>query len=347
MINKTNHKIFYKDSRSLNYIKDKAVDLVVTSPPYPMIQMWDEIFFSQNKEIKREIQNKNSKEAFELMHKEIDKTWSELFRVLKDGGIACINIGDATRTINNNFFLYPNHSRIIDYCFKIGFDTLPSIIWRKQTNAPNKFMGSGMLPVGAYVTLEHEYILILRKNGRRKFEKNDLKKIRQESSFFWEERNCWFSDVWMDIKGVNQKIIDKKTRERSAAFPFNIAYRLINMYSVKGDTVLDPFLGTGTTSMAAMASERNSIGVEIDSSFKNIIEKAFYNSIDFSNETIEKRIKQHIDFIEERKRQNKKIKYKNCHHDFPVITKSEKEIIFRKLKKINKKEEDFIVEYEN
>ncbi|MFA5644476.1 MAG: site-specific DNA-methyltransferase [Patescibacteria group bacterium] len=347
MINKTSHKIFYKDSRNLSYIKDKTVDLVVTSPPYPMIQMWDEIFFSQNKKIQEEIQNKNGKEAFEYMHKEMDKTWSELFRVLKDGGIACINIGDATRTINKNFFLYPNHSRIIDYCFRIGFDTLPSIIWRKQTNAPNKFMGSGMLPVGAYVTLEHEYILILRKNGRRKFEKENLKKTRQESSFFWEERNSWFSDVWMDIKGINQKIIDKKTRERSAAFPFNIAYRLINMYSVKGDTVLDPFLGTGTTSIAAMAAERNSIGIEIDDSFKDIIEKTFYNSINFSNEIIEKRIKQHVDFVEERKTKSKEIKYKNCHYNFPVITKSEKEIIFRKLKKINKKEENFIVEYEN
>ena len=85
--------------------------------------------------------------AFELMHIELDKVWNEVFRVLKEGGIACINIGDATRTINKNFQLYSNHSRIINHCTKIGFSALPMILWRKQTNAPNKFMGSGMLPV--------------------------------------------------------------------------------------------------------------------------------------------------------------------------------------------------------
>ena len=132
-------------------------------------------------------------------------------------------------------------------------------------------MGSGMLPAGAYVTLEHEYILILRKGGKREFKKESDKQNRRESALFWEERNLWFSDIWFDIKGTPQtlgaqNLGDKTARKRSGAYPFELAHRLINMYSVKGDRVLDPFLGTGTTMAAAMAAGRNSVGYEMDAS---------------------------------------------------------------------------------
>lgn len=165
---KTKHEIFFKDARNMSEIKSESVDLMITSPPYPMIKMWDNIFSDQNEKIKVKLNENNGESAFELMHKELDKVWAETYRVLKKGGIACINIGDATRTINDVFKIYPNHARIINYCLSIGFHTLPEILWIKETNKPDKFMGSGMLPVGAYVTLEHEYILILRKNGKRK-----------------------------------------------------------------------------------------------------------------------------------------------------------------------------------
>ncbi len=105
--------------------------------------------------------------AFELMHKELDKVWKEVYRFSRSGGIACINIGDATRKVNSSFKLYPNHARILQHCTNLGFHILPAILWRKQANAPNKFMGSGMLPVGAHVTLEHEHILILRKDDKK------------------------------------------------------------------------------------------------------------------------------------------------------------------------------------
>ena len=133
-------------------MSNESIDLVVTSPPYPMIEMWDQIFTSQNEKIGRALNKKDGPTAFELMHQELDKVWDELYRVLKVGGIACINIGDATRTINSHFALYTNHSRIQTYMQKLGFSALPAILWRKQTNAPNKFMGSGMMPPGAYVT---------------------------------------------------------------------------------------------------------------------------------------------------------------------------------------------------
>src|SRR3989304_3587270 len=213
---KTTHRILFKDAKDMEDIPDKSVDLMVTSPPYPMIAMWDGIFSKQNPAIDEMLKKDDGCGAFELMNKELDKVWSQVYRVLKDGGFACINVGDATRTIGGEFKLYPNHSRILKCCLKLGFSPLPEILWRKQTNAPNKFMGAGMLPAGAYVTLEHEFILILRKCGNRQFKKAEDKRNRQESAIFWEERNVWFSDVWMDIKGASQNLSGKNSRSRSA-----------------------------------------------------------------------------------------------------------------------------------
>ncbi|MBW1803357.1 MAG: site-specific DNA-methyltransferase, partial [Deltaproteobacteria bacterium] len=197
---KTSHQIIFSDSKNMGAIPDASVDLVVTSPPYPMIEMWDGVFSGQNPKIKKALINDDGPLAFELMHKELDPVWNETHRVLKRGGIVCINIGDATRTIGDDFALYPNHARILSHFFSSGFSSLPAILWRKQTNAPNKFMGSGMLAPGAYVTLEHEFVLILRKGGKRDFKNPDEKKLRRESAFFWEERNLWFSDIWFDLK---------------------------------------------------------------------------------------------------------------------------------------------------
>src|SRR5690554_2276768 len=109
----TKHQVFFGEAQNMDKIKDESVNLIVTSPPYPMIEMWDEILFQQNNKIRTEFDSGNYENAFELMHKELDKIWAECFRVLKKGGIACINIGDATRTLNKNFRLFSNHSRII------------------------------------------------------------------------------------------------------------------------------------------------------------------------------------------------------------------------------------------
>ena len=305
-------------------IEPESVDLVVTSPPYPIIELWDDLFSKINPEIKRVLSAQNGQLAFELMHQELDKVWKEVYRVLIKGGIACINVGDAVRTIGKNFHLYPNHSRVLNHCLDLGFSTLPEIIWRKPTNAPNKFMGSGMLPPGAYVTLEHEFILILRKGGKREFKKASEKLNRQESSYFWEERNNWFSDLW-NIKGTSQAL-NNETRERSAAFAFELAYRLINMFSVKGDLILDPFLGTGTTTLAAMSSGRNSIGYEIESSFKQVILQRLEDAVLFSNEYIALRLIKHRNFVQERLAQEKPLKYINKAYGFPVITKQEEKL---------------------
>ena len=328
----SSHKILFQDSRELRNIEDEGADLIVTSPPYPMIEMWDEMFIKQNPEIERAFKEGEGFKAFEYMHRELDKVWRELFRVLKKGGMACINVGDATRTIKGNFQLYSNHSRIINYCLSLGFSVLPNILWRKQTNAPNKFMGSGMLPPGAYVTLEHEYIIILRKGSKREFKTPEEKANRKESAFFWEERNRWFSDIWEDLGGTKQKLDDEKARKRSGAFPFELAYRLINMFSVKGDMVLDPFLGTGTTMLAAMASERNSIGLELDKSLEGVIKNLAGNIVDFSNIYIRDRMERHLKLVEERNKKNKPLKHYNHHHNIPVATRQETCLKINQLK---------------
>lgn len=330
------HKIIIGAAQKMNTINSNSIELVVTSPPYPMIEMWDNILSEQNPNIRKALDENNGQLAFELMHCELDKVWSEVERVLIPGGFACINIGDATRTINKEFALYPNHSRIINSFLKLGLSNLPNIIWRKQTNVPNKFMGSGMLPSGAYVTLEHEWILIFRKGAKREFKTDEEKLRRKESSFFWEERNIWFSDLW-DLKGVKQKVNDSTTRERSGAYPFEIPYRLINMYSLKGDTVLDPFLGTGTTTIAAMASERNSVGIEIDASFLNLISDNIRStSIDHLNRVISIRKNQHERFVNDRALDESKneIKHFNNNINLPVITSQETDIVLPEITEI-------------
>jgi len=342
----TEHILLFQDSRNLSNISTHSVDLIVTSPPYPMVAMWDNLFSALNNKISSALQKGDSDLAFELMHKELDKVWAESYRVLKPGGIACIIIGDSTRTVNGDFQLFPSHTRIASKCLTIGFKALPVIIWRKQTNAPNKFMGSGMLPTGAYVTLEHEYILIFRKNSKRIFKTLKDKMKRDESAYFWEERNKWFSDIWFDLKGVKQSLNNSKLRNRSAAYPFELAYRLINMFSIKDDTVLDPFLGTATTTLAAIASQRNSIGVELDSTLQNHIINKILNSTNSLNTYIEERLQRHTIFIQQYIESHGEPKYINQNYGFPVVTRQEEKIKFHNVKRIFQKEPcKIIVEY--
>ena len=328
---KTTHKIHYLDARKMDPVPSAGIDLVVTSPPYPMIEMWDPMFAAQDPAVAEALERSDGWQAFESMHRLLDPVWAEVHRVLVDGGIACINIGDATRTLGDRFALYPNHARILVRLVELGFVPLPVILWRKQTNAPNKFMGSGMLPPGAYVTLEHEHILIVRKGGKRGFLSEEGKGLRRESAFFWEERNRWFSDVWSDLKGTVQGLSDRKVRDRSAAFPFELPYRLINMFSIKGDTVLDPFLGVGTTMLAAMASGRNSIGFEIDPNFAGVISEAIGAIVPFSNIRIAERLEAHGEFVRGRFEAKGTFGYRSRHHGFPVVTRQEMEMLISPL----------------
>jgi modification methylase len=340
--------IIHGTAQEMAEVPALSVDLMVTSPPYPMIEMWDEIFARQDKGIGESLAAGAGAEAFESMHRLLDGAWNECDRALKPGGLACINIGDATRTLNGDFQLYSNHSRILKAFLDRGYAVMPDILWRKPTNAPNKFMGSGMLPVGAYVTYEHEYILILRKGLRRKFTTVADKKRRRESAFFWEERNVWFSDVWHDIRGTTQALADSATRKRSAAFPFELAYRLICMFSIKGDVVLDPFVGTGTTLAAALAAGRDATGVEFDTSLAENASRLLESAGSPANSYTRERLTRHVAFARRRSAEKGPMKHVNSHYGFPVVTSQERELIINDVTDVTCEKEGVLnVEYDD
>jgi DNA modification methylase len=336
----SNHRLRIADARDLSEIDSESVDLVVTSPPYPMIEMWDELFLRLQPEIRKALAQGEGQAVFEGMHAVLDPVWRELYRIIRKGGILCINVGDATRSLGPSFRLYPNHARIISSCTDLGFQMLPEILWRKQTNAPNKFIGSGTLPPGAYVTLEHEWILIFRKSKPREFTTPEERRNRRESAFFWEERNIWFSDMW-DFKGARQHLgeraggkpsaLRRDARSRSAAFPFEMAYRLINMFSVKGDLVMDPFAGCGTTLLAAMCAGRDSLGIEIEDGLIPFIQAQVNGIVPSANERILERLERHRLFVEERRRSGRELKYMNRFYNFPVVSRQEQEILIDHL----------------
>ena len=321
-------------AQEMGHVDSESIDLIVTSPPYPMIEMWDGVFAAQDGEIGDCLNEGKGREAFDLMHEVLDRAWAECYRVLKTGGLACINVGDATRKMGSDFRLYSNHSRILTAFLDLGFAALPDILWRKPSNAPTKFLGSGMLPAGAYVTYEHEYILVLRKGKRRNFTTPEEKRLRGESAYFWEERNVWFSDIWRDIQGRGQALAEEAERKRSAAFPFELAYRLICMFSVSQDAVLDPFLGTGTTLVAALASGRNAVGMEIDRRLVGTAYKAVRDARDFANVYTMERLLRHMEFVRARTRNKGPLKYKSRHYGFPVMTSQERDILMRNVEKV-------------
>jgi DNA modification methylase len=318
----TTHRVLVGDSREMSRIESDSVDLVVTSPPYPMIEMWDESFAAADPRIRAELADGNGPTAFELMHEQLDEVWAEVGRVLVEGGIACVNVGDATRTVDGTFRVYQNHARIGSAFEALGFEPLPDLVWRKPVNSGAKFMGSGMLPPNAYVTLEHEYVLVFR-NGTapRSFEPSADRRYR--SAYFWEERNRWFSDLWTDVNGTGQALGDTDVRSRSGAYPFEIPYRLVNMYSVYGDTVLDPFWGTGTTTLAAMSAARNSVGHEIEPAFARAFDERVDDVAELSRAAVSERLRDHEAFVDRRRSDGEEFTYEAENYEFPVTTKQE------------------------
>jgi len=328
----TTHALHVGDARTLKPVRDASVALVVTSPPYPMIAMWDECFRLMDTTITAELIEEHPSKAFEAMHKQLDAVWRECARVIQPGGFVCINIGDATRsTASAGFALFPNHARIIAAMLALGFTALPDILWRKPSNAPNKFMGSGMLPAGAYVTYEHEYILIFRKGLKRDFVSTAEKARRQASAFFWEERNAWFSDLWQSITGIKQTGDFALRRERTAAFPLEIPYRLISMYSVQGDVVLDPFAGTNTTAMAAAACARSSLGFEIDEAAADDFAAMMQASVPELNSRNHQRLEQHAQFVTKRQAEGKVLKHHNDDLGCAVMTSQERQLMLWRI----------------
>lgn len=236
--------VYNHTSEQMPELDEGEIDLIVTSPPYPMIEMWDHLG------------------TYSEQHETIKQVMSECYEKLRRGGIMCINIGDATRNKSGSFRYYPNHAKVTENAEKIGFDSLIPIFWKKPQNGPNKFMGSGMKPPNAYVTNEMEYILIFRKGPVTDPRRTDL--LRKASMYSEHQRNEWFSQIW-EVGGANQD-------DGHAVYPFEIPYRLIRMFSLLGDTVLDPFAGSGTTLKAARALGRHSVGFETEENLMPVMD---------------------------------------------------------------------------
>lgn len=244
-------RVFAESSEKMP-LADSSVHLVVTSPPYPMIEMWDGLFERWTG------QPVGAPTFYYACHAALGRVWSECARVLVPGGIAAINIGDATRTVRD-FQLYPNHVDVTRRCVEAGLTPLVPILWKKPTNKPNAFLGSGFLPPNAYVTLDCEFILLFRKGAPRKLPPKDL--LRYASEMSKAERDAWFTQIW-ETRGVGQ--VTGELARRTGAFPEEIPERLVRMFSLLGETVLDPFAGTGTTLRVSAAEGRRAVGFETE-----------------------------------------------------------------------------------
>jgi modification methylase len=221
-----------------------------------MIPQWDDLF------------RRLGATDYGGMLRVLEDAWVECHRALVPGGILAVSIGDALRTTDREFRLWPNHAHTLLAAERAGFRPLPYILWKKPTNKPNAFLGSGFVPPNAYVTLDCEYILIFRKGRLRRLPPHDPG--RAASRFSRAERDRWFSQVWSDVRGVSQRSV----HGRSAAFPLAIPERLVRMFSLVGETVLDPFAGTGTTLEAAVRTGRDAVGVEWDpGTYRTLVER--------------------------------------------------------------------------
>ncbi|AVQ13315.1 Methyltransferase [Leptospira santarosai] len=255
----TDHRIYIGDSREiLTQLPDKLVQLIVTSPPYWNI-----------KDYENSLQIGYGQSYYDYIQS-LENIWSESKRLLSSGCKLVINVGDQfIRASENNgiYEILPIHSDIIKSCQKLGFTFLGNIIWNKITNTKTtggcSWMGSIYYPRDGYITYEHEYILIFKKPGKSPKVTNEQKELSRLPKEF---RSKWFRGIWSDLKGELQN-------DHKAKFPLELPERIIRMFTYAGETVLDPFMGSGTTAEAAELSFRNSIGVELNAEFAKLSQK--------------------------------------------------------------------------
>lgn len=250
----TEHKIIFGDSRSLNQIKDKSVQLIITSPPYWQLKDYgteDQIGFN---------------DSYEEYINNLNLVWKECNRVLSNGCRLCINIGDqfARSVYYGRYKVIPIRTEIIRFCESLGMDYMGAIIWQKtttmNTSGGGAIMGSFPYPRNGILKMDYEFILLFKKLGNAP---KPTQQQKEQSAMTKEEWSQYFSSHW-NFNGVKQM-------EHIAMFPEELPKRLIKMFSFSEETVFDPFAGSGTTSLAAKNLGRNSIGYEINRDFEPII----------------------------------------------------------------------------
>jgi site-specific DNA-methyltransferase (adenine-specific) len=239
------------DARDLGWITDEAIHLVVTSPPYWVLKKYP----SQPDQL-------GDIADYEAFQENLDKVWRHCYRILAKGGRLVCVVGDvciARRHNKGRHMVVPLHADISVRCRKIGFDYLTPILWHKIANASyevengSSFLGKPFEP-NAIIKNDIEYILMLRKPGAYRQPTEEQRRLSRISK---RDHAKWFRSIWLDVPGAS-------TKQHPAPFPLELANRLVRMFSFVGDTVLDPFVGTGTTLLAAIRCQRNAIGVEVD-----------------------------------------------------------------------------------
>jgi len=250
----TTHNLYVQDARDMSRLDSESVHLVVTSPPYWTL-----------KEYPRTKGQLGCIPEYAGFLDELDKVWMECFRVLVPGGRLICVVGDvclSRRRNDGRHTVVPLHSSIQEHCRNIGFDNLAPIIWHKIANANyevekgSSFLGKPYEP-NAIIKNDIEFILMERKPGGYR---NPSVATRVLSVIAIENHRNWFQQIWFGLTGAS-------TKQHPAPFPLELAARLIRMFSFVGDTVLDPFMGTGTTNLAASRWGRNSIGYEVDAHY--------------------------------------------------------------------------------
>lgn len=262
----TFHDLCLGDARAMQ-LGPESVQLVVTSPPYWTLKEY------------RDTEGQLGHVAdYETFLGELDEVWKRCFQALAPGGRLICVVGDvclSRRKNNGRHTVLPLHASIQEHCRRIGFDNLAPIIWHKIANAVHEvengssFLGKPYEP-NAVIKNDIEFILMQRKPGGYR---QPSVAARVLSVISDENHKAWFRQIWMGLTGAS-------TRNHPAPYPLELAERLIRMFSFVGDTVLDPFLGTGTTTLAAMRNGRNSIGYEIDASYLDYARKRIQNSSD-------------------------------------------------------------------
>ncbi len=271
----TRHDLYRMDSRNIHGIPDDSVHLVVTSPPYWTLKEYRD----------SEGQLGHVEDYVEFLDG-LDKVWQHCYRLLAPGGRLVCVVGDVCLSRRKNggrHTVVPLHSSIQVRCSKIGFDNLAPIIWHKISNAAYEVEnGSGFLgkpyEPNAVIKNDVEFILMLRKHGGYR---SPSVATRVLSVISTQNYQRWFQQIWTGVTGAS-------TRQHPAPYPLELAERLVRMFSFVGDTVLDPFLGTGTTSLAAANWGRNSIGIEVDPHYFELAHRRVANETSqlFANTTI-------------------------------------------------------------
>jgi site-specific DNA-methyltransferase (adenine-specific) len=253
---KTTHRIIIGDSRGMIEVPDESVHLVITSPPYWQLKDYgkqDQVGFN---------------DTYEEYINHLNLAWSECARVLHPGCRLCVNIGDqfARSVYYGRYKVIPIRTEITKFCESAGFDYMGAVIWQKVTTCNTTggatIMGSFPYPRNGILKIDYEFILIFKKYGATPPASNEHK---EASRLTTEEWNEYFAGHWV--------FPGEKQDKHLAAFPEELPRRLIRMFSFVGDSVLDPFLGSGTTSLAAKNLNRNSIGYEINEEFLPIIKE--------------------------------------------------------------------------